>query len=299
MAVEHQFRIGKCVHCDTKYKLPIRNVKCGICEKKLLAEETNLVFCCDICDTRYHAKCIKKLSERHVEKPCIRCYNVDSDIGQVLYENAIKMIVMLSSKFEGRLMSDLDTNYRDLYESALSMMIESSDKGYSHAQNHLGSMYFKGDLLDHNYEKAIELFELAAEQDNVEALFNLGMVNFHGEHVTHPDHEKAFKYFSGAARFNDITSLYYQGMLYYEGNGTEKNYEKAYESWNRAVEKSNHPKSMFRIGHLYYKGEGVVKNEGEALRWWNRASENGCVEAQKSIDKLYKKKREEKLNNSK
>ena len=51
------------------------------------------------------------------------------------------------------------------------------------AQSSLGEMYYQGDGVDQSYQRARELWELAAKQGNADAQCNLGTLYANGQGV--------------------------------------------------------------------------------------------------------------------
>ena len=72
-------------------------------------------------------------------------------------------------------------------------------KGKSWAQNMLGNRYERGVGVDQSYQRARELFELAATQGNVTAQYNLGVIYANGLGVDQSN-ERAVEYYEAAAR---------------------------------------------------------------------------------------------------
>ena len=64
------------------------------------------------------------------------------------------------------------------YEDAARWYQKAADGGYAQAQYSLGGLYFKGEGVEKDYNKAIELYRMAAENGNEDAknaLKNLGV----------------------------------------------------------------------------------------------------------------------------
>ena len=76
------------------------------------------------------------------------------------------------------------------------------ERGKAWAQSSLGEMYYQGDGVDQSYQRARELWELAAKQGNADAQCNLG-------------------------------------TLYANGQGVEQSFETARELWMKSAEKGN------------------------------------------------------------
>ena len=74
-----------------------------------------------------------------------------------------------------------------------------ADKGKTWAQASLGTRYSYGQGVEQSYEKAIEYFTLAVQQDDPNAMFGLAAMYYQGEVVT-KSIEKAIELFTRAAK---------------------------------------------------------------------------------------------------
>ena len=93
-----------------------------------------------------------------------------------------------------------------------------------------GNLYNEAQLLKEkgNYDEAIDLLKKAAQAENIKAMMELGYLYYTGEHVP-LDKEKAFKLFLKPAMGNNIEAMFNVGMAYFYGEGCEQDYKKAYE----------------------------------------------------------------------
>jgi serine/threonine protein kinase len=98
-----------------------------------------------------------------------------------------------------------------------------------------------GNWIDHqaDFEQAFELFRCAAEHDNPEALFRLGLC-FELGLGTEQNHEEAVHRYQAAIKLEDATCAYVGlGCCYARGHGVPQDDEKANEMFEIAVEKQN------------------------------------------------------------
>jgi TPR repeat protein len=75
---------------------------------------------------------------------------------------------------------------------------EAAAKGEADAQYNLGVMHYKGQGVKQNYQKAMNCFKLAAEQDNESAQIHLGAMYYRGE-GTEQDYAEAMHWYNLAA----------------------------------------------------------------------------------------------------
>jgi len=112
------------------------------------------------------------------------------------------------------------------------------EKGKAWAQSGLGQMYEDGVGVDQSYQKARELYELAASQGYAGAQYNLGCMYANG-HGVDQSYERAAEYYEAAARQGMASTQYNLGLLYYNGQGLERSFETAREWFMKSAEQGN------------------------------------------------------------
>ena len=90
------------------------------------------------------------------------------------------------------------------------------------AQAHMGQKYRDGNGVKQSFEMARRLYELAAQQGYVDAMYDLGVMFQHGEGVE-VSYEKAFEYYEQAAHLGYAKAQYNLGCMYAKGLGVEQN----------------------------------------------------------------------------
>lgn len=91
------------------------------------------------------------------------------------------------------------------YEKAVQLLTKAND---AHAMTQLAFMYQSGMGVPLNYVRAVELYEASLElEDNLDALFNLGMAFYHGT-GTQKDYQKAKSFLRRAAKLGDKQANY-------------------------------------------------------------------------------------------
>jgi TPR repeat protein len=101
-----------------------------------------------------------------------------------------------------------------------------------------------------DYEIALRLFRLLANQGDARAQFCLGAMYFGGEGVPQQDEAEAAKWFHLSAE---------QGEL----------------------------KAQAILGHMYMTGRGVPQDDGEAVKWLQKAADKGDAKAQDFLGDMY------------
>ncbi len=183
----------------------------------------------------------------------------------------------------------------------------------------LAMVYFNGELVEENIERAHELLLKATELNSGSAAYRIGWMYERGILSENPDYEKALEYYekSAALENNDgycRAALYlangYAGITdeakskeYYEkaaAQGSpyalvelgflqenEQNYEQAFELFSKAAEQE-YPYGMYRVG--YYLSEGIKGDAQpeEGAAWYLKAAEAGDTDAMFAMGRCYK-----------
>jgi TPR repeat protein len=161
-----------------------------------------------------------------------------------------------------------------------------AEKGDVNAQCVLGEIYsFGHDGVTKDYSEAVRWFSKAAEQNNAEAQFNLGVCYAKGEGVA-KDAVKAVKWYRKAAEQNVAEAQFNLGNCYFKGEGTAKDDMEAQKWWRKAAEQ-NDADAQLNLGVNYAKGEGVAKDEVESVKWYRKAAEQGNVKAQFALGNCF------------
>lgn len=137
------------------------------------------------------------------------------------------------------------------------------------AQYRLGEIYYTGDGVPENLEKALKLFTQAAEQDLPEAQYSLGYMYDKGIGVT-VDKQKSVRWYEAAAKNGVIIAQYNLGIDYLNGIGTEANLIKAY-AWLKIA-----------------REHGTADLENSLLLIENKLNENEIVQANAYYQSLAK-----------
>ena len=144
----------------------------------------------------------------------------------------------------------------------------------------LGTLYYEGRYVRQDYQKAFELYKIAADAGESKAISNLGYCYYYGRHQE-VDYDKAYEYFlKGALLFDDANCLYKLGDMYLQGYHVEKNERYAYQLYERAMFEcygddgrpdASLPDIMQRLGQCYLYGIGISPDVPKALTLLNNA----------------------------
>ncbi|WP_428743079.1 T9SS type A sorting domain-containing protein [Tenacibaculum sp.] len=154
---------------------------------------------------------------------------------------------------------DLDENSEKSFFKAVEYLTPCVESGNAKAQLLMARLYAIKKT-EEDYIKAFQLFKKSAEQGNVSAMTDLGVLYKYGKGCK-LNYNKAIKWFKKATEKGNSKAAYSLGYMYLKGFGTVK------QDYNKAIkwfEKSNYPMAKYWLGVCYYHGYGVDKNIAKA-----------------------------------
>lgn len=173
-------------------------------------------------------------------------------------------------------------------KKALEMFKKASILGNSDASVNLAFIYLTGGPHDTERNRmAVELFEKAHEKNNI-AKFMLGYAYYKG-FVVDRNYEQAFKLIKAAAGGDamiDEAQLTLAGM-YINGEGTVQNYQKAIEAYRAAVMQGN-IEAIMTLAGIYNEGKITPRNPVLAHALYNIAAAQNVALAAKKREELSK-----------
>ena len=136
-----------------------------------------------------------------------------------------------------------------------------------------GSTYHYGeDGFPVNVNQAIYWLEKAANQNQDDAMAELGELYQDGELVKR-DIEKTIYWYQKAAELKNEIAIERLAMMYHSGDGVDVNKEKAFKLMKEAASLGN-PTAQMKTGIMYKEGIGCEKDRYAAIHWWNIALKN-------------------------
>ena len=133
-----------------------------------------------------------------------------------------------------------------------------------------------------DYDTAVREWEPLAEQGNVEAQYNLGLMYYNGQGLTQ-NSAKAVKWYRLAAEQAYADAQLNLGAMYRNGQGVPEDFVRA-AKWYRLAAEQGNAIAQDNLGVLYYFGDGVPQNNLIAYMWTNLASQNGAPDAKTRRD---------------
>ena len=195
--------------------------------------------------------------------------------------------------------------------ATLENLIKMANSGEVEAQNKLGNMYYKGEGVSQDYQKAIEWYKKAALRGHAKAQYNLGIL-YNGGKIIH-DNKAAIECYEKAAKQGYAPAQCALGLIYkqfrrvetyrvnnkaqhnldilYNGGaygGFRQDDRKAFEWFEKASMQGYAPTQYF-LGVMYDSGEGVPKDYKKAIEWYEKASLQNYAEAQNNLGTMYAK----------
>ena len=159
------------------------------------------------------------------------------------------------------------------------------------------SFYLEGlqQYMNANYSEAYQLFQEAAENNETDAYYYLGTMNYYGQGVP-KNREEALIWLNKSVESDNSSAIATIGQIYFEDDGT-KDYDKALAIFNEAAKQGNLI-AEFYLGVMYAEGLGVEQNYSTAFMWFKKASHpmhdagmtgthNLSIQAMINIGKMY------------
>jgi TPR repeat protein len=161
---------------------------------------------------------------------------------------------------------------------------EAAEQGDVSAQCNLGVMYSNGQGVAQDDQQAVTWFRKAAEQGEVNAQYNLGVMYQYGEGVPQDD-QQAVTWYRKAAEQGHARAQSNLGVMYDQGQGVAQDFQQAVTWYRKAAEQSN-ASAQYNLGLMYKQGLGVAQDNQQAVTWFRKASEQGIEEASNQLKKL-------------
>lgn len=188
-----------------------------------------------------------------------------------------------------------------LYKEGLAINFDRSIKG-------LGDMYYydlECNNIEQDYKKALEYYEMAADQDNIYAQYSLGYMYQYGKGVK-KDLDEALVWYTRSADGDNIDAFNNLGVVYEEKSNSKRakewylksakknnkygmyNLARIYgdesneahfdldssNTWYKKASKLDHSGSQVQLGYNFLNGNGLVKNQDSAFYWYKKAALN-------------------------
>ncbi len=170
-------------------------------------------------------------------------------------------------------------DYRDLLKRA--------DADDADALYQLADMYYYGESLPQNIDKAVEYAQRSARKNFPQAYTLLGDLYMQRDPATgNPNPQKAIQNYNKAVTLKDNYALYRLATIYYDGEGVPRDLNKAFSFYTRAANAGN-VGAKHKIMEMTYKGEGTAKNPKKVFSYYLNRAKNGDMYSENIIGKMY------------
>jgi TPR repeat protein len=194
-------------------------------------------------------------------------------------------------------------NYKDAFKE----WTEAAQQGDVDAQYNLGCLYVRGEGVPQNRALAIEWFQRAADQDELDAttwLFNANPQSddsrkrffskklkssgkFHITFVAQRSDGLAMRWPCATDQKDGALIEFKIGVMYENGGMGLPQDDKQAAEWYRRASERNFADAQTKLAYLYAAGRGVEQSQVEAGRLFRRAAEQGNATAQANLGAIY------------
>lgn len=168
------------------------------------------------------------------------------------------------------------------FSNAFQIFQDLSEQGYGKAQFMLGKIYFNGEGVPQDYEKAVKWYTKAAEEGVLDAQLELVKIYQEGFGDQKKDFSQAEKWQMRAAEQGHADSQYVFGFI----SHTLKDETKAIDWYTKAA-RQGHLDAQLALAWLYYDSAGMPQDHKQSAYWYAKAAEQGSTEAQKHLALMY------------
>lgn len=161
--------------------------------------------------------------------------------------------------------------YKEGYEKEAIPYYEAAfELGNTTAAIQLGIEYEYGEMLEKNWDKALEYYNFALLSGDESANYNIACI-----YQKKDMHIEAIEYYRKAEEFGNLDAAIELGLYYAEGKYVEKDLKKSFELYKKAAENEEDMEAAFYLGRAYYYGAGTEENDKAAFALLKKVSENG------------------------
>lgn len=150
----------------------------------------------------------------------------------------------------------------------------------------LGMMYSKGDGVDQDMNRALEMWHKAADEEHPAAMGLLGRAYMEGKMGFEKDAASGLVLLEKAANGGNTPSSVYLGNIYAKGAGVEQDMARAMK-WYEQAASAGDAHAQYIAGLAYLEGSGVPVNEAKAFNWLRLAAGQDHVNAMLMLSVCY------------
>ena len=166
---------------------------------------------------------------------------------------------------------------------ALSLCEGLAQRGHARALYCIGNIYWRGQGVEKDYNKARGYFEIAAKQNHSPSLNNLGQMYENGDGVE-KNGEKAAELYLAASNAGNAVASQNLGSLYMFGQIVPQNYALALKYYHLSLDQgSTSDVVLNNLGVLYMDGKGTVQDWNKALKYLSLSAEKGNIQGKNNL----------------
>lgn len=169
---------------------------------------------------------------------------------------------------------------------AIEMYEKAAEQNYPDAQAALGTCYESNEYGIGNGEKAKYWFEKAINNGVVAVWHNLGNMYMNGE-VIAKDMDQAIYCYQKSAECGSVESQRWLAQIYRTGDGVEENPELAF-FWEKKAVDNGRVESITNLASYYFDGYGVERDVNMGMMLMTDAAEKGDMAAQFNLGNFYR-----------
>lgn len=169
---------------------------------------------------------------------------------------------------------------------AWSLLVDSANKGYAHAQYFEALLYINGTAMGKpDYASALPLLEKAAAAGHVDALFLAGNYYYDGSLGVKKDKPKAFDYFRRAAERGHTYATYLAAYMANDGDGIKTDHALAYRLARNLDSQGEVVGAVLAASALLQMKDAKTR-EDEVLYWFDTAIRDGDAKIKEQISTM-------------
>ncbi len=129
----------------------------------------------------------------------------------------------------------------------------------------LGTIYYKGDVIQKNIKKAMYYFKLASSYGNKKAKYNMAIIYSQKKSIYH-NYKKAYSLFLDLAQMGYVKAQIKVGQYLLYGIGIQSDYSLAKRWFEQAYFHGKNKEASCNLAYIYVEGKGVFVNLGRARK---------------------------------
>ncbi len=172
-------------------------------------------------------------------------------------------------------------NLRDV-EAAVRWLQVGVKAGDTDCMIDLGNLYYDGDVLNQDSDRALSLYVAAAAKGDALGAYNAGLVY----ETSADDVAQAVSWYRRAAAGGDEGGMYKLALAYQLGQGAPSDVGQAV-TWMRRAAEAGSADAVNDLGEYYSQGYGVAADPVQALKLYREAARQGSAVAMANIGAAY------------